>query len=115
MSVWSFIKIGRWSEPRLVLTSHVAYGRMDWLTMETSGEDWGPLLDSLVGLSSLRVPKSELPISSAMFLPLSSLKDECQRAWWAFRSPRISVSVDLSKGAIEAVLLALQLLLGRGM
>ena len=103
MSDWSFIKIGSWSEPRLVLTSHVAYGRKDWLAMETSVEDWGPLRGSLVGLSSLRVPKLELPISSAMSLPLQSLKDECQRASWAFRSPRISVSVDLSKGAIEAL------------
>ena len=70
MAVWIFMMIGRWSDPRLVLTSQDVKGSRLRLASEMSGEVGCVLVASLVGLSSFITPKSAFPILSAMSLPL---------------------------------------------
>ena len=66
------------------------YGKI----IELLGEVGWPLSDmgSLVGDSSFRTPKVEVPISSAIALPLVSMMEEFQRASWALKSPVIMAS-----------------------
>ena len=79
MSVSKVITIGRWSDPRLVYTSHEAYGRIDMEAKDISGEDGGPLVGSLVGFSVFKVPRLDDPISSQNCLPRVSDSPECHR------------------------------------
>ena len=87
MSALSWMMIGRWSELRLDTTLQDVYGRIAGEASVMYGELL-PWLVTLVSAFSLRMPRSDLLISSANARPLdSSWPLECQLAWWALKSP----------------------------
>ena len=68
---------------------------------ETSGELGSAFGGTLVGLSQLRIPKSEPLIESAIFIPLESVDLEYHDGWCALKSPRIRVSGVVRRCSIE--------------
>lgn len=48
--------IGRWSDPRLVIVFHSVLGMRDVDAREISGDVFGPLDGTLVGVFSFRTP-----------------------------------------------------------
>ena len=67
------MRIGRWSEPRLVFVCHLVEVIREADVNETSGEDGLALLGSLVGESQLRIPKFEPEIMFSNMLHLISV------------------------------------------
>jgi hypothetical protein len=65
ISVESLMWIGRWSEPREVLTDQMHEGMMLQEAMLRSGAVLAVAV-TRVGRSSLRMPRSETPIQSAI-------------------------------------------------
>ena len=64
MSEVRLMVMGRWSEPKVMCTCQVEYGRMEAEAREMSGEEGCWLLPgSLVGFSVLSMPYVELLIS----------------------------------------------------
>ena len=80
MLVDSEMKIGRWSDPRLILVDQVQEGSIDDVAKEISGDD-EQLLVTLVGVSSFKIPKFEFWILSEMRLPLASSDAELSQFW----------------------------------
>ena len=66
------MRIGRWSEPSVVIVFQLVEVIREEDANETSGELGVALLGNLVGVSQFRMPKSELQIESAKFFPLVS-------------------------------------------
>lgn len=87
----SAMRIGRWSELRVGRVCHWVERAMSGLLMEMSGEDGFVLVGARVGVSVLRVQKSDVEICVAMSSPLLSASDECQRGSCALKSPNMSV------------------------
>ena len=86
------MRIGRWSEPSVVFVFQLVEVIREEDANETTGELGVALLGSLVGVSQLRMPKSELQIESAKFFPLVSVDVACQKEWCALKSPSTRVS-----------------------
>ena len=68
-----------------------------------SGEVGWPLGGRRVGLSSFRVARDELQISSANKLPLVSVIEEYQSGSWALKSPRSRSSSWLRYGVMDGL------------
>ena len=92
-SICKLMRIGRWSEPRLVFISQLAEVIREDDANETSGEDGFVLLGSLVGESKLRIPKFEPELMLSNMLPLVSVELYYHAEWCALKSPSIRVSV----------------------
>ena len=92
-SIGKLMRIGRWSEPRLVFVCQLVEVIREADADETSGEDGLALPGSLVGESQLRIPKLEPDTTFYNRVPLVSVELEYDAEWCALKSPSIRVSV----------------------
>ena len=87
------MRIGRWSELRVVRVYHSESIAMCGVDKEMSGEEE---LVGLVGVSVLSKVRSESVSKSSRWepraAPLASLVDEYQAGLWALKSPKIRLS-----------------------
>ena len=90
--VCKLMRIGRWSEPSVVIVFQFVEVIREDDANDTSGELGVVLLGCLVGVSQFRIPKSGLQIESAKFFPLLSVDVACQEEWCALKSPSTRVS-----------------------
>ena len=100
------MRIGRWSEPSVVIVFQLVEVIREEDANKTSDELGAALLDSLVGVSQFRMPKSVLQIASAKFFLLVSVDVTCKDEWCALKSPSTRVSAgsstdDLLKADIQ--------------
>ena len=75
------MRIGRWSEPRVVFVCQLVDVMREADANETSGELGEALLGSRVGVSQLRMPKFVPVIVLSSLLPLVSILLECHEEW----------------------------------
>ena len=88
--------MGRWSELRVVAVVQLKSMAISGVAMVRSGEEGVPWEGSRVGLSVLRITRSELLMVSRMSSPRASarlsLVCENHAGLWALKSPRMRVS-----------------------
>ncbi len=106
------MRIGRWSEPRVVFVNQVDEVIREADANETSGELGAALLGSLVGESQLRMPKFELLMEFSSFVPLLSVELENHDEWCALKSPSTRESVVVNRWSRQGLYPAEQELVG---
>ena len=90
------MKMGRWSEFRVVIVDHSRSVTISGVTIERSGDEGFPEEGSLVGESELSSTRLDAVRESRMVCPRAaarvSLVCENQAGLWALKSPRMMES-----------------------
>ena len=90
------MRMGRWSEFRVVMVDHSRSVTISGVTIERSGDEGFPEEGSLVGESELSSTRLDAVRESRMVCPRAaarvSLVCENQAGLWALKSPRMRVS-----------------------
>ena len=90
------MRMGRWSELRVVMVDHSRSGTISGVTIVRSGDEGLPKEGSLVGESELRRTRLKEMRESWMSCPRAaarvSLVCENQAGLWALKSPKIMES-----------------------
>jgi len=105
VSVGMEIRMGRWSELRVVMVCQEREGARWAEQRERSGEEGWPKEGTRVGESSLRRQRS-LPFkastsASPRLAAVLSRVRECQAGWWALKSPKRMESFGVLKSLLK--------------